>query len=111
MTNDLNTQLPSLPLKHFWRIRPLYQGSRIVEVQIRRKRWLGSIEVTSGTTMFKRYTSTIEVTSDTIVFKRYTSTQESIVSVAYQVRGRFYKYTRESSEALNASGDYSGGNK
>ena len=95
MTNDLNTQLPSLPLKHFWRIRPLYQGSRIVEVQIRRKRWLGSIEVTSGTTMFKRYTST----------------QESIVSVAYKVRGRFYEYTRESSEALNASGDYSGGNK
>lgn len=95
MTNDLNTQLPSLPLKHFWRIRPLYQGSRIVEVQIRRKRWLGSIEVTSGTTMFKRYTST----------------QESIVSVAYQVRVRFYEYTRESSEALNASGDYSGGNK
>lgn len=95
MTNDLNTQLPSLPLKHFWRIRPLYQGSRIVEVQIRRKRWLGSIEVTSGTTMFERYTST----------------QESIVSVAYQVRGRFYKYTRGSSEALNASGDYSGGNK
>ena len=95
MTNDLNTQLPSLPIKHFWRIRPLYGGSRIVEVQIRRKRWLGSIEVTS----------------DTIVFKRYTSTQESIVSEAYQVRGRFYEYTRESSEALNASGDYSGGNK
>ena len=95
MTNDLNTQLPSLPLKHFWRIRPIYQGSRIVEVQIRRKRWLGSIEVTSDTTMFKRYAST----------------QESIVSVAYQVRGRFYEYTRESSEALNASGDYSGGNK
>ena len=95
MTNDLNTQLPSLPLKHFWRIRPIYQGSRIVEVQIRRKRWLGSIEVTSDTTMFKRYAST----------------QESIVSEAYQVRGRFYEYTRESSEALNASGDYSGGNK
>lgn len=95
MTNDLNTQLPSLPLKHFWRIRPIYRGSRIVEVQIRRKRWLGSIEVTSGTTMFKRYASA----------------QEAIVSVAYQVRGRFYEYTRESFEALNASGDYSGGNK
>ena len=95
MTNDLNTQLPSLPLKHFWRIRPIYPGSRIVEVQIRRKRWLGSIEVTS----------------DTIVFKRYTSTQESIVSVAYKVRGRFYEYTRGSSEALNASGDYSGGSR